>query len=323
MQPHAARPETLRLPLTMRTASPSAHPPKPEPKSLKDRALIVKLSIPRWNPKRNDPRGEEIIRSATNGQGHVGVWSKHCVPPAEVKRITHVASRARSYNYALTLPWKDGGLRLLPITTVDRYMRTVDQYREQFTEAVDAFLERYPRLIEDAQDRLGSLYNPEDYPAPEDLAARFDFRVSIHQISDSPDIRVHSFPADIAQKLREDMKRDASAAKQQAHRDIWRRLAEIATRLAETLGDPKKHFRNSLVTRSDQLLEAIHDLNIFEDPNAERVRQALQAILRDQTTGRQINPDRFRTDAAHRQQAATAAAAQEREVHAILERFGL
>ncbi len=299
-------------------------------KTLRDCALIVRLSIPRWNPTRADKRGAEIVKRETNGNGaaeEIGEYRKYRIPRKEVDPIRKAADTARTYHYANTLPWQDGGFRLLSVAQFDDYMHEIERYRQEYLDSVAEFIERYPRLVEEAADRLGSMYDPADYPTAAELTERFDFRMKASQISESPDLRSDMLDPEILDRLRDDMRRDIEDASRSAQRDLWSRMFEIAKRLAETLGDTDKIFRDSLVTRSDEILTTLGALNVFDDPKIERVRADLQGILQNDE-GRPINPDTFRYHSAKqpggaRVEGAKQAKASMAEVAGILKKFGI
>ena len=298
-----------------------------KPPTLKDRALVVRVSIPRWDPKRADKRGAPIIAKATNGHADTGQWLKWRVPKSEVDPIRKAADTARTFNYAQTLPWQDGGFRLLSVAMFDEYMDKIGEHRQTFLDAVAVFLKRYPRLVTQAADKLGTLYDPAEYPTLEELTARYDFRVKVSEIGDEPDIRSDLIKPEMLEQLRADMRRDIEASANAAQRELWSRMFEVAKRISETLTDEDKTFRDSLVTRSDEILTRLGPLNVFSNPEVERVRAELHGLLLNED-GRPINPDRFRYHAAKqpggaRVVAAEKASATMREVAGILDKFGI
>lgn len=57
-----------------------------------------------------------------------------------------------------------GGQYLVPVTFVARVKDMVDEYAEVREELLNKFEERYPDIVLDAQQHLGSLFEEEDYP---------------------------------------------------------------------------------------------------------------------------------------------------------------
>lgn len=85
----------------------------------------------------------------------------------EFKAVTQVISRARSYWMAVTVPYPEDGIRLIRrdrIDGPDGFNKTMEGFVAELEEAKKGLRTAYTRLRNEAQKRLGELFNADDYP---------------------------------------------------------------------------------------------------------------------------------------------------------------
>ena len=88
------------------------------------------------------------------------------------RAVTAVRGKIQLYWKAMTLPFPEPGVRLIRQDMVEDFAATMGHYRDELTEAVADLDAHYAELKQAAAGRLGSLFNPADYP--ETLAGLFD-----------------------------------------------------------------------------------------------------------------------------------------------------
>lgn len=118
--------------------------------------------------------------------------TKAILDSAEYRRIMAAAAYCRrkirailygSVSKKVPLPnvFKSGAY-LVPIKLLDSVVSVINEFKKQYEEAVEVFLEAYPQRIEEAKERLRDYFNPKDYPPVERLRASFGVRYSIIRI---------------------------------------------------------------------------------------------------------------------------------------------
>jgi hypothetical protein len=85
--------------------------------------------------------------------------------------------------------------------------------------------------------------------------------------------------------------------------DLYRRLAAVVSRMATTLSEPDKIFRDSLVGNIRDLCNLLPSLNIAADPGLDSLNRDIERRLAS------LDPGLLRIDPAVRQAAAVDAAA--------------
>ena len=80
------------------------------------------------------------------------------------RAVTNVRNRVLATWQSMTLPFPENGVRLIKQSDVDEFNRRMTELREELDEAVWRLDEHYAELKSAARERLGTLYNPQDYP---------------------------------------------------------------------------------------------------------------------------------------------------------------
>ena len=78
--------------------------------------------------------------------------------------VTGIRSRIVNYWKGMTLPYPEPGIRLIRQDQIQSFDNTIRDLAQQLDEAVGQLDDHYEALKAGAQERLGSLFNPGDYP---------------------------------------------------------------------------------------------------------------------------------------------------------------
>jgi hypothetical protein len=269
---------------------------------LPERALLVSLNIREWRGRRRDRDVTERVANEHGADRHAGCYTKALVPKRFLAKIAQVRSEARTHHHELTLPWCDEGLRILPVDLHLEYMQDFRGLRARFNLAVADFLDAYDDAKAAARVSLGSLYREEDYPSSLMLQDAFSFEVRPQPLPTGEDWRI-DLPEATVESIRLELEHRIEEARNLAVADLYKRLAGVVSRMATTLAEPDKIFRDSLVTNVRDLCDLLPYLNIAEDP-------AL-ASLSDEIARRlaALDTTQLRHDPASRQAAAVDASA--------------
>lgn len=277
---------------------------------IETRAMLADLSIGSWAGRKIDRKASAVVTAKEGAAGDAGAWWTRLVPPAALKKVETATGAARAEHNRLTLPWSDSGPRVLPAKMYFDYTSAMREARERFEAAVAEFVGQYPALVADAPKRLGGLFQNFKFPAAESIQARFYFTTSITPLPSAGDFRAE-LGEDVVAGIRADIERQGREAMATATADVWQRLHDCVSRMAERLGTEDAIFRNSLVGNLKELCGLIPKLNVTGDPALEAARQEVEAKLAGQ------EPDVLRTDKAAR----ATAAAEARRIAAGMETF--
>ena len=213
--------------------------------------------------------------------------------------VTAVKNRAVSFWKSMSLPYPEPGIRLIRQDRIEAFDAQMGQFQEELDEAVRNLDEHYAELRAAARDRLGSLYDPGDYPAS--LAGMFSIEHDFPSV-EPPDYLRQLNPQLYQQECRRVQERFNEAVRL-AEEAFLSELAKIVSHLSERLsgtqdGSPKV-FRDSAVNNLVEFFERFRQLNV-------RSNEQLDGLVGDcQRTVRGIQPQDLRDNEGLRQHVAT------------------
>lgn len=267
---------------------------------LQERAMLVNLNIRGWSARKRDKNiGKEVERAhqATDA----GNFNKLLIDKTALKPLENLSGVMRDTHYKMTLPWGDNGDRLLPATMYFDYVNTFRDLRSRFDSAVRDFVTNYPTYKQAARKRLGSMYDPEDYPDVSVIAQKFSAKPSFLPVPDAKDFRV-DLGEEAVGEIRKDIEKEMANRQLEATKDLWSRLKDVVSRIHERLSDPEAIFRDSLIENAQTLCALAQKLNFTNDPDLEHTRKDIEHRLC------RVAPQRLRDDKTVRALVADAAA---------------
>lgn len=240
--------------------------------------MIVNLQIGMWVGQRLDMAASAKVTQDAHASSDAARVNKHIVPKDSLQPIKAMASALRNHFYANTLPWKDNGDRLLIRRTYTKFIEEHMKLANDFESAVDDFIAHtYPRVRDQAEFRMGELFNPQDYPAPSALKHKFYINLDIDAVTMANDFRVQ-----LDEKEQERVKASMEQALKKrlgtAMEEVWTRLAKTLKHFAEQVGSDVM-FRDTTITHLEEIVELLPDLNILNDARLEQLRQDISSHL--------------------------------------------
>lgn len=261
-------------------------------------AMLVELNIRTYNGRRKDKETQEEVTESKGAKSKraASVTKSLFAECAELDAITKFQATVRTRHYALTLPWLDGGARLLPTAKLLAYQQEMNEYAAQFNELVDRFVERFDTLVSAAAFQLGGLFNRAEYPSKESVRERFSFNTTFLPLPTSGDFRL-DIEAEVQRDIIERFEKSAGEMLAKAQRDTWERLYDVLTRISTRLtdvdGKPQRIY-DTVVTNATELCDLLPAFNVTGDHKLEQAR----ARLNDALVG--VEPDDLRKSAAVR-----------------------
>ena len=260
--------------------------------SIQNASMLVDLNISTWTGRKLDKRVSEEIDQAKGTKVKAGNYNKQLLAGADkLAEVQKIVSQIRTWHYEQTLPWSDGGSRLLPMKNFFDYKTTLASLENDFNTAVQDFLQEYPQLVSNSAFALGKLFDREEYPEMESIENKFRFRYAFMPLPDVGDFRV-----DCGEEVKRDLEnqyKDFYDKKlSEAMTDIWNRLHETLTHMSDKLANSEqprklkngeeiytKIFRDSMIDNAAELCELLTRLNVSGDTQLELARQKLEKAI--------------------------------------------
>ena len=256
---------------------------------IQSRAMLVNLVIRQWSARKLDRSASAEI-DKTHGASDAGRYNKLIIDKSALEPITKIASAMRDRHYHFTMPWGDNGDRLLPSSLYFEYIKEMRDFIQQFNARSTGFISAYPALVQAARVRLGTLYDPNDYPAASTLYAKFDAGVSFSSVPFVDDFRV-DLDKDQVEQIKANMSETIVARQNDAVRSCYVRAAEIVSRIRERLSVKDGVFRDSLIENARALVDLLPSLNITGDADLENLRLEISESLLIEPSVLRNHPD--------------------------------
>jgi len=261
--------------------------------SIASSAMLCELSISTWTGRKKDKRASEQVTATNNASAGVANVSKKLLGDcAELVAIQKFTANVRNIHYAMTMPWSDTGLRLLPTAQYFKYHEQMTALEHEYNSLVNTFLREYDNEIINAQLKLGDLFDPSEYPTSDSLSYKFGFRLSYIPLPDAGDFRV-DVGNEATDQLRTEYQSYYSTQLKNAMDDVWHRAYDALSRMSERLDytdDNKKIFRDTLVSNVTDMVELLNVCNVTGDTQMSAMANKLDEALRG------ITPDALRED---------------------------
>lgn len=177
----------------------------------------------------------QSIAVSTDADIHLLKVQKTLLESPELDAIRKADGKIRVWLYDTCLPY-EMGIMILPVSLLENVHNKLEAYRLERTSLVNEFVDAYPALCKTAVERLGSLYNPTDYPAVDSLAEAFTY-----------DWQYISFA--VPEHLKQAGLFEAESAKMQEK--FQAAAEEITLVMRQTLLDTVSHLQTALTPSED------------------------------------------------------------------------
>jgi hypothetical protein len=216
------------------------------------------------------------------------------------RAVTAVRTKTTEFWKRLSLPFPEPGVRLIKLESVEDFDRTMADYKAELDDSVVSLDHHFDELKRAAARRLGSLFNPSDYP--ESLRGLFGVSWDFPAI-DPPDFLVQLAP-DLYQREQERVRARFEEAVRLAEQafleDFARLVSHLTERITGTNDDgSQKVFRDSAVDNLWDFFERFRTLNVRSN------QQLDELVSRAQQAVRNVGAQDLRDSEAMRGQVAT------------------
>lgn len=251
---------------------------------ISERAMIAKLSIKSWGGSVVDHEvTEEVSHQHKASLKGAGRYSKTLVAGHFKKPLNSAISKARQTHLALTLPWGDDGARILAANGYLHYDAQMLKRRQDFERQVDLFCKGVDLYKQEAEQRLGDMYDPSDYPNEKDLREMYSMSVDIENVSEAGDFRAE-LPEDAVKAIVDGIEHRNKVKMTNAMNDVFKRVESVAAKMSKSLKEYKPAtsdspaeniFKDTLVTNIKDQADLLDALNITGDERISKIKDEL------------------------------------------------
>lgn len=244
-------------------------------------ATLVTLNTRRWHAKVKDRQAARDAATASGADEAAFLASKNLLVGADekLKAIHKAIDSARAKYYEMTLPWtttaiddvgRRHGSRLLPNTLFFDFTTEMARCKAEMVAAVDAFEPEYPNLVQQAQSKLGTRFDITEYPNASSIRSQFDLSFDFQPLPAGTDFK--GLPDQQVAALSRAIQEKTEKQLENAMQDLWIRLRDAVTRVAERLSHPDNKFQNTLILNVESVAMQLKHLNVTGDTRVEKLR---------------------------------------------------
>jgi len=195
--------------------------------------------------------------------------------------VTAIRGKIQAYGKGVSLPYPEPGIRLIRQDKVEEFAAQMADFRVELDDAVQNLDRHYGELKRAAAERLGSLFNPADYP--ETLVGLFAVAWDFPSV-EPPDYLMQLSPA-LYEQERARMEARFEEAVRQAERAFTEEFARLVEHLSERIagvgedGQPKV-FRDSAVENLGEFFARFRELNVRSNEQLDELVERAQRAVR-------------------------------------------
>ena len=215
------------------------------------------------------------------------------------KAVTAIRSQTVAYWKGASLPFPEPGIRLIRQAAISDFDQQIAAFRDELDEAVSELDRHYDELRSAARNRLGDLFNPDDYP-PSLIGL---FAIEHDYPSVEPPNYLQQLNPELYEQECQRVQSRFDEAVQLAEQAFLSELTQMVEHLTERLsgrqdGKPKV-FRDTAVTNLTEFFDRFRSLNIRSNEQLDELVEHAQRVI----TG--VDPQHLRDSQALREQVAS------------------
>ena len=222
------------------------------------KGTLVHFSASIWG-ETTKIRGKDILN--TDAETELIDNVKHKIDKNWLASLKKLRSRAREYLYNRAYTFPIPGFIFVPKGNIIKIDDAMNSFENEFASLVDSFIGKYPGYIEEMRRRLGSLYNPLDYPPNIRQYFAFTWRfLSLCHENNTELLSPETIRREEAsfRQMVDEFRNTASSTLRTA-------FVEMVNRTVERLSGEKKIFRDTLIGNIREFIDGFSTMNINND----------------------------------------------------------
>lgn len=241
-----------------------------------DLAILTKVTVRMPSLTKKDLRATDDAEAASNASG-AGSFNKVLVDKSIKVQLTGCRNSIHSIMEKYTRPYLSGGVNILPNGSLMEFMTEMGDAITAFNKAADDFCYKfYPASRNQDQMRLGQMFDPSEYPTPDEMREK----IGVEWVKGLPFPDPDNLKVDLEQQLADQIKSEMkehveNAMRENTSRDVAKMLSllgNIAERIEaldkhdDADGGSKPRLFSSLTENAQELCDQMKAFNFNNDP---------------------------------------------------------
>lgn len=261
-------------------------------KTLADKAMLVRFKVKRARQTARDDVATSYVESQS-GLSDIGQFNKKLFKNSDrFAKMNTAINEVIKYHKEHTVPWLDGGVRMLPAPLYLEYTAGIRGLMAQAEALIQDFQDNWDYEVSRDVARLNTLANMDDYDFRPDIG----FEMRFQPVPQDSDFRVAISDAD-----KQSMQDALDEAGKAITHDLLSRMLEpvqaLVKKLDEYQGDKGQRWHDTLVTTVQDLTSTLRRLNINDDQRVTKLLDDVGEAMKDYTSDSLKHSHQARVDA--------------------------
>ncbi len=195
------------------------------------------------------------------------------------RAATQIKSQAAAYWRSVTLPYPQGGVRLIKHEDIATFETTMLSYQAQLAVAAANLQLEYDAIKTAAREKLGQLFNPADYP----VTLENVFELTWEYPSVEPPPYLMGFNPEIYRQEQARVQARFETAVAMAEEAFATKLSELiehlVTRLTDAPGEQRKTFHASTIENFTEFYDNFKKMNVRSNAQLEALIHRANDII--------------------------------------------
>jgi len=251
-------------------------------------ASLVDMKISQWQARKKDKRASNEVAYANNAETGIANVTKDLLADSqELKAIHDMTSVIRVFNQDMTFPW--GMHNLLPTSRYFDYHKRITEMFQKWDGLVSEFLASYEWHLAHTHalaDKMGDLFNPDEYPPLDEVRSKFSYRLGYYPVPQN-DWRVEMNQAGLTQmqeQFSDYVENNVKGMFTRVYKQLLTPLQNMSEKLDYTDEEKAKaprqfSFRNTLVGNLIEMIDTLEQVNVTNDTELAETRMQLVEML--------------------------------------------
>jgi len=249
--------------------------------------FVVKLSISQFGNCVTDPTVTQEVKHEKHLGDDSGKWDQYKIRPYRLEPVEKAFRSVRDVTKFIWQPQPDGtwrqnrrahrspwerGYGLSNQDEVEILKIEVAQAEEEAFAVLDEHIvSKWDEIVEEAKEVHNGTFRPELYPSADAIRGKWKVKFTSQPVVSSKHLEtgIKALYGDAIDQM-------VAEKFGQAEEKVWDQLIAPMSHLAETLVDPEKKFKDSLVDNVKAIMNAIPDLNYGNSAALNEARATLQ-----------------------------------------------
>lgn len=237
----------------------------------------VRVSAYNGNVRSDD--GQKELAESNNAEKDSVIVGVSMFPKEIQKKIRDHTSGIRQTLRKASLPFQDGGYRILNAKNYPKLRLEILKRREDFrTFVYDEIVLKHDEIKQMAETRLGTLFDSSDFPDQDKIMDRFDAVIFCEPIQDLTDLRIEGLTENELEQIKSDTIAEYEAGLKSAQMELVSNLRKAVDTIKSKTANESSRYKRALANLAD-VCDSVADLNILEDENLTKITEAIKVKI--------------------------------------------